>query len=88
MCIAYVCASVFINRTFRKSLPPASSASLKRITASRGAGRGAGGGKRPESHTDSNALNSVKQCISLKLSKSFQPFLSAMENRVFFFLSF
>lgn len=45
VCLAYVCASVFINITFRKSLPPASSASLKRITASGGAGHEAGGGR-------------------------------------------
>lgn len=77
VCLAYVCASVFINRTFRKSLPPASSASLKRITA---AGRGGGGGREvgggigPESHTDSNTFNNVGECISFQLSKSFQPF--------------
>lgn len=33
VCLAYACASVFINITFRKSLPPASSASLKRVSA-------------------------------------------------------
>lgn len=44
VCLAYVCASVFINRTFRKSLPPASSASLKRITAAGGVVRGGAGG--------------------------------------------
>lgn len=43
VCLAYVCASVFINRTFRKSLPPASSASLKRITAAGGVVRGGAG---------------------------------------------
>lgn len=52
VCLAYVCASVFINRTFRKSLPPASSASLKRITAAErgvgGGGREVGGGRGPE----------------------------------------
>lgn len=43
VCLAYVCASVFINRTFRKSLPPASSASSKRVTAAGGVVRGGGG---------------------------------------------
>lgn len=38
VCLAYACASVFINRTFIKSLPPASSASLKSVTASGGLG--------------------------------------------------
>lgn len=46
VCLAYVCASVFINRTFRKSLPPASSASLTRITAAGGVVRGWGGRER------------------------------------------
>lgn len=47
VCLAYACASVFINTTFMKSLPPASSASL---------GRGGAEGD-PESHIQGNALH-------------------------------
>ena len=81
VCLAYVCTSVFINTPFRKSLPPASSASLKRLTASGGQGVGADGGRRPESHTDSNALNNVKQsAFLLNFQKASNRFLSAMEK--------
>lgn len=48
--LTYACASVFINITFMKSLPPASSASL---------GRGGAQGD-PESHTQRNALKQLR----------------------------
>lgn len=53
VCLAYACASVFINTTFTKSLPPASSASL---------GRG-GVEEDPESHTHRNALKLLEDHI-------------------------
>lgn len=53
VCLAYACASVFINTTFTKSLPPASSASL---------GRGGAEGD-PESHTQGNALKQLEDHI-------------------------
>lgn len=81
--LVQVCLSIEL---LGKSLPPAFSASLKRVTDSGRWGRGVGGGRGPESQIVMHWT--TWECNSFKLSKTFQSFyLSYWKAQTFFNVS-